>query len=108
MARVRAESGEPADGEAKTRFWPMAFEPGGAWGESTKEFFTMVKQMARARSRSAELYSWSAMNWANHWQQRVGVELARGRARVIERGAAPPGSRKVDGETMDWDPHSCC
>ena len=43
----------------------------------------MVKQMARALSRSTELYSWSAMNWANHWQQRVGVELARGRARVI-------------------------
>ena len=84
----------------------MGFEPGGAWGEGTTAFFEMVKKIARANTRSAELYSWQAMSYMRHWQQRVGVEIARGRAAVIEAGAAPVGSKQVAGETTEWDPHS--
>jgi hypothetical protein len=100
MARVRAEAGWQG---TRVHFVPLGFEPSGAWGKSAQGFFNgVVRKMAKARTRSAELYSWSAMTWSKHWQQRVAVELARGRANVIAKGAAPPVS-SYGGMSIEWD-----
>ena len=39
--------------------------------------------MAKAKGIGADLSGWNAMTWARHWKQRVGVELTRGRERLI-------------------------
>ena len=46
------------------------------------------------------------MTWARHWKQRVGVELARGRARLIRAQMTIVESGEADdqGTTQEFDP----
>ena len=58
---------------------------------------------------------WFAMIWGGHWWQRIGVEIARGLARCIERAAASlrvTAGGRVEGSSarsrsQEWDP-GCC
>ena len=34
-----------------------------------------LRQAAKGMSESADLWGWSAMSWAKHWQQRIGVTI---------------------------------
>ena len=55
----------------------------GAWGEDTEILWSEMCEAAKGMSESADLWGWSAMSWAKHWQQRIGVTLARGRAAAV-------------------------
>ena len=54
----------------------------------------------------ADLCGWNAMTWARHWKQRVGVELARGRARLVRAQMRTVESGEADGQgtTQEFDP----
>ena len=62
--------------------------------------------MAKAKGIGADLSGWNAMTWARHWKQRVGVELARGRARLIRAQMTIVESGEADdqGTTQEFDP----
>ena len=91
-------------------FVPFAFEVGGAWGTEAEEFLKDSKKVAEhCRNGVGDLSHWSAINWGGHWRQRIGVEIARGLARCIERAAT---GGRVEGSSarsrsQEWDP-SCC
>ena len=91
-------------------FVPFAFEVGGAWGTEAEEFLKESKKVAEhCRNGVGDLSHWSAINWGGHWRQRIGVEIARGLARCIERAAT---GGRVEGSSarsrsQEWDP-SCC
>jgi len=68
-------------------------------------------EAAKGMSESADLWGWSAMSWAKHWQQRIGVTLARGRAAVLLAALRGGDSENVmidenvakrEVETMEW------
>ena len=85
-------------------------QAGGAWGTEAEEFLKESKKVAEhCRNGIGDLSHWSAMNWGGHWRQRIGVEIARGLARCIERAAM---GGRVEGSSarsrsQEWDP-SCC
>ena len=69
-------------------FVAFAFEVGGAWGTEAEDFLhEAVKVAEHCRNGVGDLSHWSAMNWGGHWRQRIGVEIARGLARCVERAA---------------------
>lgn len=91
-------------------FVPFAFEVGGAMGDESEDFLSEAAKVAEhCRRGVGDLTHWSAMIWGGHWRQRIGVEIARGLARCIERAAA--GGRvegsSARGRSQEWDP-SCC
>ena len=55
----------------------------GAWGADTEKLWSEMCEAAKGMSESADLWGWAAMSWEKHWQQRIGVTLARGRAAVL-------------------------
>ena len=66
---------------------------------------------AKGMSESADLWGWAAMSWEKHWQQRIGVTLARGRAAVLlaaMRGGDSDNTlvdvnvARRSAETMEW------
>ena len=68
-----------------------------------------AKVAEHCRRGVGDLTRWSAMTWGGHWRQRIGVEIARGSARCIERAAT---RGRVEGSSarsrsQEWDP-SCC
>ena len=83
----------------------------GAWGEDTERLWSEMCEAAKGMSESADLWGWSAMSWAKHWQQRIGVTLARGRAAVLLVALRRGDSENVmidenvarrEVETMEW------
>ena len=83
----------------------------GAWGEDTEKLWSEMCEAAKGMSESADLWGWSAMSWAKHWQQRIGVTLARGRAAVLLAALRRGDSENVmidenvarrEVETMEW------
>jgi hypothetical protein len=46
-----------------------------------------VKVAKFCRKGQGDLQHWSAMSWRGHWRQRIGVEIVRGLARIVERAA---------------------
>ena len=62
--------------------------------------------MAKAKGIGADLSGWNAMTWARHWKQRVGVELTRGRERLIRAHMRTVESGEADdqGTTQEFDP----
>ena len=83
----------------------------GAWGEDTERLWSEMCEAAKGMSESADLWGWSAMSWAKHWQQRLGVTLARGRAAVLLAALRRGDSENVmidenvarrEVETMEW------
>ena len=69
-------------------FAPFAFGVGGAMGDDSEDFLSEAAKVAEhCRRGVGDLTThWSAMIWGGHWRQRIGVEIARGLARCIERG----------------------
>ena len=53
--------------------------------------------------------TWSSMTWGGHWRQRIGVEIARGVARCVEKAATGGwvGSGSSHGHSHEYD-RDCC
>ena len=66
-------------------FVPLAFEGGGAWGAQAKDL--LLTCGLRMEGEKHEVLHWSGMGWGKHWRQRIGVAIARGRARLLVRAA---------------------
>ena len=49
----------------------------GGWGADAKGLWEKLVDMAKDKGEEADLYGWHAMNWQHHWQQRIGVAIAR-------------------------------
>jgi hypothetical protein len=91
-------------------FVPFGFEVGGALGEKAEWLMRECRAVAEWRNRGVgELAHWSAMTWGEHWRQRVGVEIARGVARCVEKAATGgwTGSRTAAGRSHEYD-RDCC
>ena len=100
-------------------FVPLAFEGGGAWGARAKDLLLTCGR--RMEGEKHEVLHWSGMGWGKHWRQRIGVAIARGRARLLVRAATGralwgSGGRKgrqgKDAKrpsplSTEWDQHSC-
>eukprot|EP01043_Picozoa_sp_COSAG02_P003899 COSAG02_NODE_98_length_37150_cov_39.614207_28_plen_159_part_00 len=52
---------------------------------------------------------WSSMTWGGHWRERIGVEIARGVARCVEKAARGGwgGSAATSGRHHEFD-RDCC
>jgi hypothetical protein len=68
--------------ERPHEFVMLGFEAGGAFGPATRHFLREVARVAGAQA-SVDLYHWSAMVWGEHWQQRLGLVLARRQASLL-------------------------
>ena len=67
---------------------PFAFEVGGALGCEAEAFLHECTAVAEWKNQGVgDLAHWSSMTWGGHWRQRIGVEIARGVARCVERAA---------------------
>ena len=92
-ARRRQEQGGKGwlvkgKGTAADEFVPFAFEVGGALGREAEEFLRECTAVAEWKNQGVgDLAHWSSMTWGGHWRQRIGVEIARGVARCVERAA---------------------
>ena len=72
-ANVVSHEGEEVDWSQVPqthRFVPLGFEAGGAFGQATLDFLREVEEVAGDQS-SADLYHWSAMEFGEHWLQRL-------------------------------------
>ena len=54
----------------------------GVEGEATLDFLREVEEVAGDQS-SADLYHWSAMEFGEHWLQRLSLVLARGQGDLV-------------------------
>ena len=92
-ARRRQEEGGmgwlvKGKGTAADVFVPFAFEVGGALGREAEAFLRECTAVAEWKNQGVgDLAHWSSMTWGGHWRQRIGVEIARGVARCVERAA---------------------
>ena len=92
-ARRRQEEGGmgwlvKGKGTAADVFVPFAFEVGGALGSEAEAFLRECTAVAEWKNQGVgDLAHWSSMTWGGHWRQRIGVEIARGVARCVERAA---------------------
>ena len=79
-------------GATADEFVPFAFEVGGALGRGAEEFLRECTAVAEWKNQGVgDLAHWSSMTWGGHWRQRIGVEIARGVARCVERAATTGG-----------------
>ena len=79
----------------------------GAFGSQT---WTFLREVADAASPS-EHYHWCAMVWGEHWEQRLGVKLARGEASLV-LGAVASARANAEGisgqkASPEWSPTDC-
>ena len=89
------------------RFIPLAFAARtGAWGQAAKNLWKEMMTMAKAKGIGADLWGWNAMTWARHWKQRVGVELARGRARLVRAQMRTVESGEADDQGTTQEFHA--
>ena len=71
-----------------------------------------------------EVLHWSGMGWGKHWRQRIGVAIARGRARLLVRAATGRAlwggggrngrqvkerdlEKRLSPLSTEWNQHSC-
>eukprot|EP01043_Picozoa_sp_COSAG02_P045300 COSAG02_NODE_4127_length_5741_cov_9.660936_3_plen_82_part_00 len=56
-----------------------------------------------------DLAFWSSVTWGGHWRERIGVEIARGVARCVEKAATGGwvGSGAASGHHHEFD-RDCC
>ena len=95
-------------------------EGGGAWGARAKDLLLTCGR--RMEGEKHEVLHWSGMGWGKHWRrQRIGVAIARGRARLLVRAATgralwgSGGRNGRQGEdakrqsplSTEWNQHSC-
>ena len=100
-------------------FVPLAFEGGGAWGAQAKDL--LLTCGLRMEGEKHEVLHWSGMGWGKHWRQRIGVAIARGRARLLVRAATGralwgsggrsgrqgEGAKRPSPLSTEWNQHSC-
>ena len=94
-------------GTAADVFVPFAFEVGGALGREAEEFLRECTAVAEWKNQGVgDLAHWSSMTWGGHWRQRIGVEIARGVARCVERAATGgwAGSGAGHSGSHEYDP----
>jgi hypothetical protein len=90
-------------------FVPMGFEARtGAFGPRTRTF---LREVAEDAASSSNLYHWCAMVWGEHWEQRLGVELAQGEASLV-LGAIASARANAEGisrrkTSPEWSPMDC-
>jgi hypothetical protein len=82
MERVNARQREIGGQEEEMICMAFAARTGG-WGADAKGLWEKLVVMAKDKGEEADLYGWHAMNWQRHWQQRIGVAIARGRAQMV-------------------------
>ena len=93
------------ENDGEDLFVPLGFESNGAWGENTRRVFKELVELAD-RAKSKDLYHWSAGAWGEHWKQRIGCEIERGRAECVTRMTSMPRrSQQPDQGTAtgEWD-----
>ena len=75
----------------------------------------------RMEGEKHEVLHWSGMGWGKHWRQRIGVAIARGRARLLVRAATGralwgsggrsgrqgEGAKRPSPLSTEWNQHSC-
>ena len=70
-------------GAADAPLCPVGFRGGGgAFGQATLDFIREVEEVAGEQS-STDLYHWSAMEFGEHWLQRLSLVLARGQGDLV-------------------------
>ena len=72
-----------------------------------EEFLRECMAVAEWKNQGVgDLAHWSSMTWGGHWRQRIGVEIARGVARCVERAATGgwAGSGTGRGCSHEYDP----
>ena len=73
-------------------FVPFGFEVGGALGDKAEWLMAESVRVAEWKNQGVgDLAFWSSMTWGGHWRERIGVEIARGVARCVERAATTGG-----------------
>ena len=91
-------------------FVPFGFEVGGALGEQAEGLMAECVQVAEWKNQGVgDLAFWSSMTWGGHWRERIGVEIARGVARCVEKAATGGwvGSGAASGHHHEFD-RDCC
>ena len=97
-------------GVAADVFVPFGFEVGGALGEQAEGLMRECVQVAEWKNQGVgDLAFWSSMTWGGHWRERIGVEIARGVARCVEKAATGGwvGSGAASGRHHEFD-RDCC
>ena len=95
---------------AKDEFVPFGFEVGGALGAKAEWFLAECVRVAEWKNQGVgDLAFWSSMTWGGHWRERIGVEIARGVARCVEKaatgGGVSGGGKRCRSHEYDRD---CC
>ena len=113
LERENAKRRELQLPEAQLRILSFAVNSG-VWGSDTRRMFRELCARAKEKRPEADLYGWAAMTWRKHWEQRVGVVLARGRAGGLLAALQDRSERREDGPelplrpeppaTMEWSP----
>ena len=91
-------------------FVPFGFEVGGALGKKAQKFLAEARRVAEWKNRGVgDLIHWSSVTWGGHWEQRIGVEIARGVARCVEKAATGgwAGSTSKRYRSHEYD-RDCC
>lgn len=86
------------------------FEVGGALGEQAEGFMAEYVRVVEWKNQGVgDLAFWSSMTWGGHWRERIGVEIARGVARCVEKAATGGwgGSAATSGRHHEFD-RDCC
>ena len=95
---------------AKDVFVPFGFEVGGALGAEAEGFLAECVRVAEWKNQGVgDLAFWSSITWGGHWRERIGVEIARGVARCVEKAATGGwgGSAATSGRHHEFD-RDCC
>ena len=95
---------------AKDEFVPFGFEVGGALGAEAEGFLAECVRVAEWKNQGVgDLAFWSSITWGGHWRERIGVEIARGVARCVEKAATGGwgGSAATSGRHHEFD-RDCC
>ena len=79
-------------------------------GKKAEKFLQEAKRVAEWKNRGVgDLAHWSSVTWGGHWRQRIGIEIARGVARCVEKaatgGGVSGGGKRCRSHEYDRD---CC
>ena len=100
------ESAGFEDVEVEDRWW----DEGDDEAKEAEDFLRECTAVADWKNQGVgDLAHWSSKTWGGHWRQRIGVEIARGVARCVERAATGgwTGSGTGRGRTHEYD-RDCC
>eukprot|EP01043_Picozoa_sp_COSAG02_P047019 COSAG02_NODE_4464_length_5334_cov_9.211652_1_plen_100_part_00 len=73
-------------------------------------FYALIEIGWECNTGVGDLAFWSSMTWGGHWRERIGVEIARGVARCVEKAATGGrwvGSGAASGRHHELD-RDCC